>query len=178
MVRSRKILWVLSLITRYVLRQFYSSIPGWPAATVTDHEARFEGMRSGDTAKTRASMTSHFIHSGELLAANFDKRVVAPTFPATDAETSTAMPGNEPAKGFAARCKLSWALPLGGLLWLADPRSRGFVRPPPVSQRLGAVPRDPKTSCLRSKERPQKALFVFRIRYTLIATQLILKEMT
>ncbi|MFJ6158789.1 GntR family transcriptional regulator [Pseudarthrobacter sp. NPDC092184] len=93
MAGSRKILWALSLITRYVPRQFYSSIPGWPAATVTDHEELLEGIRSKDAAKTRASMTSHIIHSGELLAANFDKRVVAPTLPATDTEASTAIAG-------------------------------------------------------------------------------------
>ncbi|MCZ9882568.1 GntR family transcriptional regulator [Arthrobacter sp. B2a2-09] len=85
MAGSRKTLWALSLITRYVPRQFYSSIPGWPQATVTDHEELLEGIRSGDTDKTRASMVAHIIHSGELLAANFDERMAAP-LPATEAE--------------------------------------------------------------------------------------------
>lgn len=85
MARSRKILWALSLITRYVPRQFYSSIAGWPQATVTDHEELLEGIRSGDTAKTRASMVAHIIHSGELLAANFDERMAA-HLPAAEAE--------------------------------------------------------------------------------------------
>jgi len=78
MAGSRKILWALSLITRYVPRQFYATIPGWPTATVTDHEELLEGIRSRDAAKARSAMVAHIIHSGELLAANFDERVAAP----------------------------------------------------------------------------------------------------
>lgn len=75
MAASRKINWALSLMTRYVPRRFYSSIPGWPQATVDDHEELLAGIRAGDAEKTRLSMTAHIIHSGELLAANFDARV-------------------------------------------------------------------------------------------------------
>ena len=91
MAGSRKIIWMLGLVTRYVPRQFYSSIPGWPQATVTDHEELLEGIRSGDLEKTRAAMVAHIIHSGELLAANFDERLAAP-LPATDAEPATERP--------------------------------------------------------------------------------------
>lgn len=102
MAGSRKILWALSLITRYVPRQFYSSIPGWPAETVTDHEELLGGIRSGNWkhGKSRAAMVSHIIHSGELFAANFDERVAAPLRRAPDAEASPAR----------ARAGLPWAL--------------------------------------------------------------------
>ncbi|WP_050055086.1 GntR family transcriptional regulator [Pseudarthrobacter siccitolerans] len=92
MADSRKIIWMLGLVTRYVPRQFYSSIPGWPQATVTDHEELLEGIRSGDSDKTRAAMVAHIIHSGELLAANFDERLAEP-LPATDAELTQGKTG-------------------------------------------------------------------------------------
>lgn len=75
MAGSRKIIWALSLITRYVPRQFYSTIPGWPQATVDDHEELLNGIRTGDSEKTRAAMVSHIVHAGELLATHFDERV-------------------------------------------------------------------------------------------------------
>lgn len=75
MASSRKIIWALSLMARYVPRQFYSAIPGWPQATVDDHDELVSGIRAGDVEKTRAAMTAHIIHAGELLAANFDERV-------------------------------------------------------------------------------------------------------
>ena len=77
MVGARKIIWALSLMARYVPRKFYSSIPGWPQTTVDDHGELLDGMRGKDVEKTRAAMIAHIIHSGELLAANFDERVNA-----------------------------------------------------------------------------------------------------
>lgn len=77
MADSRKIIWVLGLVTRYVPRQFYSSIPGWPRATVDDHAELLQGMKARDPETTRAAMQQHIVHSGELLAAHFDARVAA-----------------------------------------------------------------------------------------------------
>lgn len=77
MADSRKIIWALSLITRYVPRQFYSSIHGWPQATVEDHGRLLEGIRAKDPEATRTAMTEHIAHAGELLAAHFDERVAA-----------------------------------------------------------------------------------------------------
>ncbi|MGO4250254.1 GntR family transcriptional regulator [Paenarthrobacter sp. RAF54_2] len=74
---SRKIIWLLGLVTRYVPRQFYSSIPGWPRATVEDHAELLAGIKAKDSAATRAAMQQHIVHSGELLAAHFDARVAA-----------------------------------------------------------------------------------------------------
>ncbi|MFF2347819.1 GntR family transcriptional regulator [Pseudarthrobacter sp. NPDC058119] len=75
---SRKIIWVMGLVSRYVPRRFYSSIPGWPKATVDDHSKLLEAIRSKDATTARKEMEEHIMHSGELLAAHFDERVSAP----------------------------------------------------------------------------------------------------
>lgn len=69
-----KIIWALGLMTRYVPRRFYSSIPGWPEATAADHAQLLAGIRSHDAQATRVAMQSHVEHSGELLALHFDAR--------------------------------------------------------------------------------------------------------
>jgi DNA-binding GntR family transcriptional regulator len=72
---SRKIVWLLGLVTRYVPRQFYSSIPGWPRATMDDHAELLQGIKDKNPEATRAAMQQHIVHAGELLAAHFDARV-------------------------------------------------------------------------------------------------------
>ncbi|WP_237565330.1 GntR family transcriptional regulator [Ornithinimicrobium cavernae] len=72
---SPKILWVLGLLTRYVPRMYYASIPGWPESTMTDHDAILAAFEESDPEAGRAAMHAHLLHSGELLAANFDRRV-------------------------------------------------------------------------------------------------------
>lgn len=74
---SRKIVWVLGLMTRYVPRRFYSSIPGWPQATLDDHARVLDGIRAKDPDAARTAMESHIVHSGELLALHFDERIAA-----------------------------------------------------------------------------------------------------
>lgn len=71
---SRKITWVLGLTDRYVPRLFYSFIEGWPQATAEDHSQILEAIRNKDPEAARRAMEEHIIHSGELLAARFDKR--------------------------------------------------------------------------------------------------------
>ena len=83
---ARKMIWALGLITRYVPRRFYSSIPGWPRATADDHAALLEGIRARDPEATRAAMHTHIVHSGELLAAHFDERVAAAAEEAADGD--------------------------------------------------------------------------------------------
>jgi DNA-binding GntR family transcriptional regulator len=75
MADSRKMVWGLSLMTRYVPHQFYSSIPGWPDATVGDHTELLAGIRAKNPEETRRAMVEHIVHSGELLASHFDERV-------------------------------------------------------------------------------------------------------
>lgn len=74
LARSPKILWVLGLLTRYVPRMFYASIPGWPESTKTDHGAILDAIVTGDPVAAREAMQKHLTYSGTLLAANFDRR--------------------------------------------------------------------------------------------------------
>jgi len=74
---TRKVLWALSLMTRYVPREFYAQISGWPQATVDDHADLLDAIRSHDAEKARSLMDSHIVHSGELLAAHFDRQVAS-----------------------------------------------------------------------------------------------------
>jgi DNA-binding GntR family transcriptional regulator len=74
---ARKITWVLGLIGRYIPTLFYSSIEGWPQATAHDHSAILENLRARDAEAARRSMHSHIVHSGELLASQFDKQAMA-----------------------------------------------------------------------------------------------------
>ena len=71
---ARKISWVIGLIDRYVPRLFYSSIEGWPQATADDHSTILEAIRTHDGEAARSAMAQHITHSGQLLAAQFDKR--------------------------------------------------------------------------------------------------------
>ena len=77
MAESRKTVWVLGLVTRYVPRQFYSTIPGWPQATMNDHAELLKGIQAHDPEATRAAMQQHIVHAGELLAGHFDERIAA-----------------------------------------------------------------------------------------------------
>jgi DNA-binding GntR family transcriptional regulator len=74
---ARKISWVIGLVDRYVPRLFYSSIEGWPQATADDHSTILEAIRAHDHDAARAAMARHIIHSGDLLATQFDKRTVS-----------------------------------------------------------------------------------------------------
>lgn len=76
-VDAPKILWALGLLVRYVPLRFYSSIPGWPQATVDDHAKLLDALRAQDPVLARAAMHQHITHAGELLAANFDNRLAS-----------------------------------------------------------------------------------------------------
>lgn len=77
MANSRKTAWVLGLVTRYIPRQFYSTIPGWPQATMKNHAELLKGIQAHDPDATRAAMQQHIVHGGELLADHFDARMAA-----------------------------------------------------------------------------------------------------
>lgn len=85
MAGSRKISWALGMVARYVPRRFYSTIHGWPQATVTDHQALLERIRKGDPEGARRAMQNHIVHAGELLAKHFDTRVASPAAPRSEA---------------------------------------------------------------------------------------------
>lgn len=68
MAGARKVLWAMGLMTRYVPREFYSTIPGWPEATAEDHAAVLAAIVNRDSNGARRAMERHIEHSGDLLA--------------------------------------------------------------------------------------------------------------
>lgn len=67
-----KIAWLLGVALAYVPVRFYSSIDGWPAATVHDHRAILDAFRRGASRRARSAMTEHIEHAGELLAVHIE----------------------------------------------------------------------------------------------------------
>jgi DNA-binding GntR family transcriptional regulator len=67
-----KIAWLLGLAVHYVPVRFYSTIDGWPAATVHDHRAVLDAFRRGASKSARTAMTEHIVHAGELLAIHIE----------------------------------------------------------------------------------------------------------
>jgi hypothetical protein len=59
----------------YVPARFYSTIEGWPAATVHDHREVLDAFRRNASKAARLSMTKHIEHAGELLAIHIESGV-------------------------------------------------------------------------------------------------------
>ncbi|MEO6826864.1 MAG: GntR family transcriptional regulator [Microbacteriaceae bacterium] len=70
---SAKMSWVLGMLTRYVPGLFYSTIQGWPNASMYDHGAILRAFKAGDPDAARTAMSEHIMTSGELLATHFDE---------------------------------------------------------------------------------------------------------
>lgn len=58
------------LCSKYVPRDFYDGIDGWPEATRDEHLAIIEALERRDAEAAREAVRSHIRHSGELLAAH------------------------------------------------------------------------------------------------------------
>ena len=67
-----KIAWLLGVAVCYVPVRFYSTIDGWPAATVHDHREVLDAFRRGASKAARSAMTEHIVHAGELLAIHIE----------------------------------------------------------------------------------------------------------
>lgn len=76
-VKAPKLQWMVSLFTKYVPRNFYAQIEGWPEATRADHTAILEAIKARDPEAARAAAAAHITHSGELLAAHFRQMTYA-----------------------------------------------------------------------------------------------------
>ena len=72
MANAPKISWLLGEAIRYVPVRFYSTIDGWPAATVHDHRALLDAFQRGAPKMARAAMMEHITHAGELLATHIE----------------------------------------------------------------------------------------------------------
>jgi DNA-binding GntR family transcriptional regulator len=66
---------LLSIVVAYVPRRFYGSVPGWPAASVKDHGAILDALRSRHREAARAAMTSHIWHAGALLGEHISTHI-------------------------------------------------------------------------------------------------------
>jgi DNA-binding GntR family transcriptional regulator len=70
---SAKLAWFLSNAVRYAPRLFYGTIHGWREASVDDHRAVIEALRTGSSRGAKAAMRAHILHAGQLLVAHLDK---------------------------------------------------------------------------------------------------------
>lgn len=75
MADSRKTAWALGLLSRYVPREFYGTIPGWYETTMHDHSYLLQLIKDRDAGGARAAMEQHIGEAGEQLAEFFDQRV-------------------------------------------------------------------------------------------------------
>lgn len=71
---SPKLNALIGILLHYVPRRFYAEIPGWPEASVNDHAAIVQALRSRRPQSARKAMTNHILHGGELLVANLRAR--------------------------------------------------------------------------------------------------------
>jgi DNA-binding GntR family transcriptional regulator len=67
-----KLAWLLGMAVGYVPVRFYSTIDGWPAATVHDHREILDAFRRGAAKAARLAMSQHIEHAGELLAIHIE----------------------------------------------------------------------------------------------------------
>lgn len=72
---SRKLRWAIGLMSRYVPREFYGSIDGWPETTAEDHQHIVDAISDGRADQARRLMEEHIMTAGELLAAHFSRRL-------------------------------------------------------------------------------------------------------
>ncbi|MEP9382944.1 GntR family transcriptional regulator [Nocardioides sp. KR10-350] len=70
---SPKLGWFLTIAVRYAPRHFYASIHGWQEASVADHHAIVDAMRSKSASKARTAMRKHVLHAGELLVGHLEE---------------------------------------------------------------------------------------------------------
>lgn len=70
---SPKLSWLLGVVVNYMPRRFYSTIAGWPAASLRDHDAIILGLTKRDEKSARKAMSSHIEHAGTLLIAHLEE---------------------------------------------------------------------------------------------------------
>jgi DNA-binding GntR family transcriptional regulator len=73
---SPKLFNLMRLMNHHIPRRFYAQIPGWPEASIEDHEAIMDALRRRDEKTARRAMAAHITHAGVLLAANLEARVM------------------------------------------------------------------------------------------------------
>ena len=71
---SPRLALVIQLSSRYAPRWFYSSIPGWPETTATDHTLVLKAILNRDPDAARSAMANHILLAGEQLARHIASR--------------------------------------------------------------------------------------------------------
>jgi DNA-binding GntR family transcriptional regulator len=79
--RAPKMAWLLGVGARYVPRRFYSTIEGWPEASLEDHRAVLAALTARSPEAARAAMQLHIVHAGDLLASHRERIVGVGTPP-------------------------------------------------------------------------------------------------
>jgi DNA-binding GntR family transcriptional regulator len=67
-VDAPRLKWFLRATTRYVPRDYYRTVPGWPQMTLQDHEAIIEALANHDGEAARRLTEEHVIRGGRLAA--------------------------------------------------------------------------------------------------------------
>ena len=69
-----KLTWLLRSVVRYAPRRFYALIPGWADASLSDHAAIVDALRTRDGPRAAEAMGAHIRHAGALLVENLVRR--------------------------------------------------------------------------------------------------------
>jgi DNA-binding GntR family transcriptional regulator len=69
-----KLTWLLRSVVRYAPRRFYALIPGWAEASLGDHAAIVDALRTADGPRAAEAMGAHIRHAGALLVENLVRR--------------------------------------------------------------------------------------------------------
>lgn len=71
---SRKLVWLLGLLNRYVPHTFYQFVADWPAISQADHRRLYQALSRRDGPAARAIMQAHVAQAGRLLLDYLDRR--------------------------------------------------------------------------------------------------------
>ena len=67
-VEAPRLKWFLRATTRHVPRGYYTTVPGWPQATLQDHGAIIDALAAHDGVTAGRLMEAHVVRGGNLAA--------------------------------------------------------------------------------------------------------------
>lgn len=69
---SPRLLWYVEAASRFVLRRFWGTIPGWPEHNRYGHASIVEALAAGDAVRSRAEIIAHVDKARDLLLTHLD----------------------------------------------------------------------------------------------------------
>jgi DNA-binding GntR family transcriptional regulator len=69
---SPRLLWYSEAASRFVLRRFWGTIPGWPEHNRYGHAGIVEALAAGDAARSRAEIIAHVDRARDLVLTHLD----------------------------------------------------------------------------------------------------------